>query len=346
MVHRKISKKFLTLFTATLCAACVAAPAFAQDTNARLSRIENELQTLSRAVFRGETPPPGSLGGSLSTGTANTELRLQQIETEIRTLTGRVEEQSFEDRQFRESMEQRLSDLEQRLSAIEMNGGIAGGTPMQMGQQGGGMPAGNNMSVGGALTAPAQTPYPYDTEIDGLRPGDTAEPPQPGYTNMDDDVPSSMGQLGVLRQSGEQASTYLPAPADIANDPAGLYERAFSFIRDRDYGQAEGAFAEFLNRYPDHDLAANAQYWLGETYYVRNDFDKAARVFAEAYQKYPKGPKGPDNLLKLGMSLSGLGKTQEACVAYAQLKKEYPSQSVPVLMRAEQEMERLKCAPF
>ena len=56
-------------------------------------------------------------------------------------------------------------------------------------------------------------------------------------------------------------------------------------------------------RYPNDPLAGNAQYWLGETYYVRKDYKNAAAAFAEGYQKYPKGPKAADDLLKLGMSL-------------------------------------------
>ena len=90
-------------------------------------------------------------------------------------------------------------------------------------------------------------------------------------------------------------------------------------------------------------MAPNALYWLGETFYVRKDYDKAARAFAEAYQKYPNGPKGADNLLKLGMSLAGKGEKDSACVALAQLRKEYPKGPEPVLKRGESEMATLGC---
>ncbi len=94
---------------------------------------------------------------------------------------------------------------------------------------------------------------------------------------------------------------------------------------------------------PEHRLASNATYWLGETYYVRNQYDDAARVFAQSYQKYPGGSKTPDSLLKLALSLSGLGKKQEACIALAQLKTEFPGGSSAVLQRADKEMTDLGC---
>ncbi|MBC7325381.1 MAG: tol-pal system protein YbgF, partial [Moorella sp. (in: Bacteria)] len=231
---------------------------------------------------------------------------------------------------------------------------------------------------GGNYTAAGQTPgTPYDNNVSrppmagsapapsGAAPGVQAQVPgapaqgETPYINLDDDpvqnTMPSMKTLGVLRQSesGDQAQTdirqppsqtvYPDASAEIANDPVGLYERSFSFLRDRNYDQAETGFADFLNRFPGHDLAPNAKYWLGETYYVRNNFERAARIFAEAYQQYPQGPKGPDNLLKLAMSLAGLGKTEDACVTFGQLQKEYPSGAIPVLMRAEKEMEKLGC---
>ena len=69
---------------------------------------------------------------------------------------------------------------------------------------------------------------------------------------------------------------------------------------------------------PQDYLAGNAQYWMGETYYVRGRYQDAAVTFAEGYQKYPTNSKAPDNLLKLGMSLGQLGKKADACVAFAQ----------------------------
>ena len=80
----------------------------------------------------------------------------------------------------------------------------------------------------------------------------------------------------------------------------------------------------FIQAHPDHELSGNAQYWLGETYYVRKNYEDAVVAYLEGYQKYPKNQKAPDNLLKLGMSLANLGKKQEACATFTQLRQKFP----------------------
>lgn len=92
-----------------------------------------------------------------------------------------------------------------------------------------------------------------------------------------------------------------------------------------DYADAEGAFREFVSAHGQDPLAGNAQYWLGETHYVRQQYEPAAAAFLQGYQTYPKGAKASDSLLKLGMSLAALKKTAEACAALGQLGKEFPN---------------------
>jgi len=98
-----------------------------------------------------------------------------------------------------------------------------------------------------------------------------------------------------------------------------------------------------VQRYPNDPLAGNAQYWLGETYYVQKDYNNAAAVFAEGYQKYPKGGKAADNLLKLGMSLGQLGQKADACRAFARLDRDFPGAPGNVKERAADEKKRLGC---
>lgn len=127
------------------------------------------------------------------------------------------------------------------------------------------------------------------------------------------------------------------------DNPATLYDQAFQALREKNYPKAQQGFDGFLKRYPKDQLAGNAKYWLGETYYVRGDYTRAARVFAEGYQQYPKSSKGPDNLLKLGISLSQLNKKQEACVTFAQLEKDYRNAAAVIKQRADAEKQKLGC---
>lgn len=149
--------------------------------------------------------------------------------------------------------------------------------------------------------------------------------------------------------SYQEPSAPIAAPLSDAtsglnfDNPATLYDQAFQALREQNYAKAQQGFDGFLKRYPNDQLAGNAKYWLGETYYVRGDFARAARVFAEGYQQYPKSSKGPDNLLKLGISLSNLNKKQEACVTFAQLEKDYRNAAAVIKQRADVEKQKLGC---
>ena len=122
------------------------------------------------------------------------------------------------------------------------------------------------------------------------------------------------------------------------------YDYAFGLLRQNEYDKAEQALSSFIKQHGDSPLAGNAQYWLGETYYARGKYKEAAVAFAEGVQKFPKSGKGPDNLLKLGMSLAQLNQVRDACVALGQLGTQYPDAAGTVKTRAQQERARLKCS--
>lgn len=102
------------------------------------------------------------------------------------------------------------------------------------------------------------------------------------------------------------------------------YNYAFGLLRQGDYQGAEQGFLQFLKSYPNDLLAGNAQYWLGETYYVRQDYVNAAAAFDNGRKKYPHSNKGADNLIKLGMTLGNLGRNAEACQAFSLFGDAYP----------------------
>lgn len=295
--------------------ASVIVPASAQAQSARdmanrLSRIENEIETLNRAVYRGETPPTSTFSADPAASAA-AEVRIQQLEGELRDIRGTLEEQNYQLRQMNEKLERSLSDMELRLGDLEAGRGSA---PQQAAPY-----TSNNSSNGGS----------------GMK---TLQPSQGGSEtsgNSNDFTWSSSGQ-GNSADAGQLAG----GTGDAA---ASAYENAFSLLKNSNYEAAGQGFEKFIAQYPDHALVGNAQYWLGETYYVRGQYESAARIFAEGYQQFPNGAKAADNLLKLSMSLGAMGSTADACVALAQLKKEFSSGVGPVLRRADQEASRLNC---
>lgn len=181
------------------------------------------------------------------------------------------------------------------------------------------------------------------TEIESkLSAGDTAAAQPSGETRR----PSAQAQPAP---SGGAARSEAPQQQAAAGTlPGGSaqqqYDYAFGLLRDADYPRAEAALQQFLAAHPDHALAPNAQYWLAETYYVRQKYKESAVAFAEGYQKAPKGAKAPDNLLKLGMSLAALNQREDACLTLTQLGREFPDASAAIKRRSDQERSRLGCS--
>jgi tol-pal system protein YbgF len=89
------------------------------------------------------------------------------------------------------------------------------------------------------------------------------------------------------------------APVEQAGERA-EYEQALAILREGRYDEATQAFNRFLASYPGSGYADNANYWLGETYYVTRDFDRALTTFTQLTETYPNSPKAPDSYLKTG----------------------------------------------
>ena len=134
-----------------------------------------------------------------------------------------------------------------------------------------------------------------------------------------------------------------PPAAAAAGATDQVYNDAFKKLQDGDYAGAEKGFRAFVQRNPQHALAGNAQYWLGETYYARRDYQNAMTAFAEGYKAYKSSPKGPDNLLKLGITLATLGRKPDACAIFARFAQDYPRATDLQKRRIAQERQKNGC---
>ena len=249
------------------------APALAQLTETesivnRLIRIEREVQTLNLQVYRGDPAPPsapGTLAAMPEGYAAQFEIRLTQIERQLRDFTGQLEQSQFRTRQLTDRLDRALTDIEYRLTLLE------GGEPPEPGS------AARAPVDNGALLAPAPA----------------AEAPTQLATAP---IAANVSPLGL---SAEPATTIVPgteaAPAAMAAAapaavelPAGSadtqYDFAYGLLAQGDYDRAEQALSKFAEAHPENPLTSNAQYWLGETFYVRGQYDDAAIAFAQGYQ--------------------------------------------------------------
>lgn len=144
-----------------------------------------------------------------------------------------------------------------------------------------------------------------------------------------------------FKEEEPKISTPMP-PAQKPSDKE-AYDRAYNLLIKTKYAEAEKALRDFMEEYPDSSYVGNANYWLGETYYVRGQYEVAAGIFSDGLTKYESSPKAPDNLLKLGLSMAQLGKKSEACGFLTLLPEKYPKANQTLKKRAEQEAKKLSC---
>ncbi|HDK38409.1 MAG TPA: tol-pal system protein YbgF [Thiolapillus brandeum] len=160
-------------------------------------------------------------------------------------------------------------------------------------------------------------------------PVETASPePQQGTKPSAAPVPES---------SAAAAMTPPPvgAPANPKQEQAD-YAAAYALLHPskRRYKDAIAGFMAFLANYPQSELADNALYWLGESYYVTQDNKSALATFDSLLKEFPDSDKAPGALLKKGYILDAMGKREEARKMLQQVLDKYPSSSVASMAKA------------
>jgi tol-pal system protein YbgF len=247
------------------------------------------------------------------------QLRLTALEEEMRSLTGRIESESHQVAQINQRLDKLVSDIDYRLSALErsVSGAPSSGGPGQSGQP--------------AVTAPPAA--------------SVQQSPVRGTGNLGTLKKSDLDSAtAAVSGAPDEKKTAAPAGALPAGSAQDQYAYAFSLLRQANYDDAEKALKSFVDTHENHPLASNAQYWLGETHYVRAQYGEAAKIFYKAYQSDKKGNKAPDALLKLGMSLSGLKKKVQACAAFDKLAADFPTLQPSIQKKLASERQRAGCS--
>jgi tol-pal system protein YbgF len=122
-------------------------------------------------------------------------------------------------------------------------------------------------------------------------------------------------------QGGTLPPGQLPLPSGSDRDN---YQVAFELLKEERYDMAATAFKEFLAKFPDSGLAANAQYWLGESYYASSKYEEALKDFELVIKDYPDSSKVPDALLKMGYCNYSLKRWDAARTTLSRVQADYP----------------------
>jgi tol-pal system protein YbgF len=295
----------------------------------RIERLERDLMTLQQQAARGGgggvvRSNDGSVSGTMAN---RLDDRINELEEANRFLTGKIEEANFKASQLAKQLERMQADIDLRFKDLEASRGGAA-APAQ--------PQSMSMPAAGA-TQPNGAPVLIPPK--GVRPGANSadnDGPAPG--------PQTLGSMpaGALKKGEAEAAGQAAKAAP--KDPQAAYEEAYALAQKGDYDGAERGFQAFLKAHPNHQLAGNAQYWLGDiAFSQRKDFAASAKLFGEAYKKYPKHTKAPDMLYKLGASFGQLNMKDQACRTYALLFAEHPDMADRIKRAATGDKQRLGC---
>ena len=154
--------------------------------------------------------------------------------------------------------------------------------------------------------------------------------------------PASAITPPVAAAQTPEAATPAP-PAEPVVDPLqeqSDYQAAFNLLKEARYDDAAKALSEFLKRYPDGGYADNAQYWLGESYYVTRKFPQSLAEFEKLVARYPSSQKYTHALLKVGYIHDELGNRADAIRVLDDLVRRFPSSAAAGL--AKKRLERLR----
>lgn len=274
-------------------------------------------------------------------------VRTTRLENQLRQMSGQIEQLQFENRRLSEQLRKMQEDVDFRFS--ERGGGRSGAAPPQA-------PAQIAPSGAAPGAAPAQPGRQRRSDAfdPGAQPGAAGAPRQLGQV-IDEEFANNPGQgpldisgvgrpvpQGALPQAAPRGTSV--AATGQAASPRELYDLAYAHVLRKEYERAEMGFREFLQSYPRDKLAADATFWLGESYLQRQRYREAAEQFLKISRDYPKAAKGADSLLKLGVSLNGLGARDQACATFAKVGVDYPAASTAVRQGVEREQRRARCA--
>ncbi|MFP1630935.1 tol-pal system protein YbgF [Zhengella sp. ZM62] len=287
-------------------------------------RLKTALLALMLAVF----PLSGTMAQTY-------DPRVTQLEEQVRQLNGRIEELNFQLLQMQEALRKAQEDNEFRLQQLEEKRSEAG-TEQDAGTRTAETPEQPMDMTDGSDPSVAEAPGSGDA-VDWSNAGSSATLGAP---------PRTLGTLSV-DEKGETADGGTDdasvAAVPQADSPEGLYSDSYQFVLAGDYKAAETGFATYVERYPDGDRIADAKFWLGESLIGQERYAEAAEVFLDATKAHPASGKAPDMMLKLGVSLAAMKKTDIACATYGAIAKKYPGISSAMKERIAQEQALAGC---
>lgn len=285
------------------------------------------------------------LGGCAASGGQNLEQRVQQHDAQLRQL----QPNQADTWNQMQTMRQELNALKGQMDDLNNAGGARAlvdrvrrhdaalrqvNTSMALN-----LDLGEPMGAAGAVSALPQPVMPADGAAAGQAPG--AAPavqavPMGGAATGSYGLPPD-GQATAGAAAGAAAvqapgeSTWGQAdPKPVVQVPQkdislALFDAGVNAYNARKYDEAQRSFTDFLKNYKGHSQAAEAQYYLAECYFQRNQFADAALAYDKVIKQYPKSSSAPGAYLKQGICFSKINQTAAAKARMQEVISKYPN---------------------
>ena len=274
-----------------------------------LNVIQNDLKTLEKAVYseKSLSTSETQLGSSdFSEDTLTRHLlKLSDIELQFQELTNKFEEINFKIDKLSGRISKNQADNQLRFQDLENS----------------------------RILARSQLSEGTNDETENKLPGSGEAQDLGRISDKDLKNTQTVQETQSIESTGTVITEKYISEEKILPEgtPKEQYDFAISFVKVGDYETAELALREFVITNSKDELAGSAQYWYAETFRIRQLYQDAAEAYLDGYQKYPKGPKAPVNLLKLGVSLVQIGEKDQGCSMITGVGKQYPKASQSVL---------------
>ena len=133
----------------------------------------------------------------------------------------------------------------------------------------------------------------------------------------------SLNRLASQEEKKSEHLSPFAKPSDKNSEKA-AYEDAHQIFVGGDLAKAREKFQTFLLLYPNSNLADNAQFWIGESFYKQKEYERAILEYEKVIQKYSQGSKVPSALLKQGFAFYALNKAEEAEILFDRVIRKAP----------------------
>jgi tol-pal system protein YbgF len=294
------------------------------------------------------------------------ELRVQQLENQLRQVTGQNEELQFRNRQLEEQIRQLQAGNPAAANARPNVAAAGAAPPGPLSRQ----PQQPGYDQQAAAPAPVALEPPVAPVGQGRRRGDAFDPSQNpsapgapralggGQPPVTEEAPGGRGAgepLDLANTNAPREGGLPPPPprntnatgalttAPPSQTPKDEFDLGIGYMQRRDYALAEETMRNFVQKYPSNPLVADSQYWLGESFFQRQLYRDAAESFLAVTTKFDTSAKAPDALLRLGQSLAALKEKEAACAALGEVTRKYPRASAGVKQAVDREQKRVKC---